>query len=159
MEPESSNKKLAEANARIEGQDEEIESLRLQVDAAYFDVPMLKISDDILLVPLIGSIDSIKSQKILEDVLEYIRANETRVTLLDITGVNMVDSSVAGHLVKIILAAKLMGCRTLICGVSPLVAQNIVRLGVDTTTIDTSNSLRDAIATAYAHTGLKLVSV
>jgi len=144
-------------NATIAAQSEEIDNLHEQIAASKFDLPMLKLSSNILLVPLVGAIDSMKAQAVMDDVLINIRAQEMRVAVIDIAGIKVVDSSVASHLIRIAKATKLMGCRSIISGISPAIATNIVNLGIDISGIGTTNTLEDAIFQAYTQVGLKLV--
>jgi rsbT co-antagonist protein RsbR len=111
------------------------------------------------MVPLVGSIDSVKSQKIMEDILVSISLQETRVVIVDIAGISAIDSSVAAHLIKIAKATKLMGCRCIISGISPAIAQNIVNPGVDTSDIETTNTLKDSMKKAYNYVGYELTKI
>lgn len=148
---------IAAQSDKIDAQANEITDLQDQIEAAKFDLPMLKLSSQILLVPLVGAMDSVKSQQVMEDVLQNIKAQETRVAVIDIAGIKVMDSSVAAHLVRIAKAATLMGCQSIISGISPAVATNIVNLGADVSGIGTTNTLEDAIERAYTIMGLKLV--
>lgn len=140
----------------LDAQQNTIDVLNAQIAANRFDLPMLKLSSQILLVPLVGAIDSVKAQTIMRDVLENIRANETRVAVIDIAGIKVVDSSVAAHLIQIAMAANLMGCQAIISGISPQIATNIINLGVDVGDIITTNTLEDAILRAYETMNLEL---
>lgn len=140
----------------LNAQQERIDGLNAQIAANRFDLPMLKLSSQILLVPLVGAIDSVKAQTIMRDVLENIRANETRVAVIDIAGIKVVDSSVAANLIQIAMAANLMGCQAIISGISPQIATNIINLGVDVGDIITTNTLEDAILRAYETMNLEL---
>lgn len=141
----------------IDAQDTEISDLKDQIIASKFDLPLLKIAENALMVPLVGAIDSVKSQKIMEDILNNIKNHGTWVVVLDVAGIKIVDSSVAAHLIKIAKAARLMGCRTIVSGFSPQMAQNIVNLGVSTDDIEASATLKDALFKAYQTVGYKLV--
>ena len=111
------------------------------------------------MVPLVGSMDSEKSQKVMENILINIKVQETKVVIIDIAGITVVDSSVAAHLIKIAKASKLMGCRSIISGISPNIAQNIVNLGVDISNIETTNTLKDSMIKAYKYIGYELKKI
>ncbi|MFY8274259.1 STAS domain-containing protein [Pseudoalteromonas sp. SSDWG2] len=153
------NDTIGEQSEQLERQQEQLVDLQEQIKSAKFDLPLLKIAEDILMVPLVGSMDSAKAQKVMEDILINIRNQETRVVIIDIAGVNIVDSSVAAHLIKIAKATKLMGCRSIISGISPIIAHNIVNLGMNVDELTTTNTLKDAMAKAYGYVGLALVEM
>lgn len=154
----SKERKITEQTGTIDSQREEIADLKDQISAAKFDLPLLKIADTVLMVPLVGTLDSVKSQKVMEDILINIKLEEIRVLVIDIAGIKVVDSSVAAHLVKIAKATRLMGCKSIVSGISPNIAQSIVNLGVDTSGIETTNTLKDAMTLAYSAIGIELVS-
>ncbi|EJF07213.1 anti-anti-sigma regulatory factor (antagonist of anti-sigma factor) [Thiovulum sp. ES] len=116
-------------------------------------IPVLDVADDIAMVPLIGLIDSAKSQKLMEDMLYNIKTNETKIIILDILGISVVDSAVASHLIKITKATKLMGCETIISGISPSIAQTMVNLGIEIENLITTATLKNALSLAYQKTG------
>ena len=118
--------------------------------------PVTSIWKDVLLMPIVGFIDSKRATEIMSSVLEKIAAVRAKVLILDISGVAVVDSAVANHLVKFTKAAKLMGCEAIISGVSPAVAQTMVTLGVDVDHINTTNTLQDAIESALLKTGVRI---
>lgn len=153
-EPSSS----APTDEKIEQQQREIEGLQHSIAAAKFELPLLRISQEILMVPLVGAMDSMRSQRVMQNILDNIRSAGTKVIVIDIAGVNVVDSSVASHLIKMGLATKLMGATTIISGISPDMATNIVNLGIQTGDTETTNTLEDALNRAYRHVGLALVA-
>ncbi|HSG04280.1 MAG TPA: STAS domain-containing protein [Marinobacterium sp.] len=153
-EPSSS----ARTDEKIEQQQREIEGLQHSIAAAKFELPLLRISQEILMVPLVGAMDSMRSQRVMQNILDNIRSAGTKVIVIDIAGVNVVDSSVASHLIKMGLATKLMGATTIISGISPDMATNIVNLGIQTGDTETTNTLEDALNRAYRHVGLALVA-
>jgi rsbT co-antagonist protein RsbR len=120
--------------------------------------PVTSIWKDILLLPIVGFIDSRRATEIMSNVLEKIASVRAKVLILDISGVAVVDSAVANHLVKITKAAKLMGCEAMISGLSPAVAQTMVTLGLDVERIQTTNTLQDALEKALSKTGVKISS-
>jgi len=118
--------------------------------------PVTSIWKDVLLMPIVGFIDSKRATEIMSSVLEKIASMRARVLILDISGVAVVDSAVANHLVKFTKASKLMGCEAIISGVSPAVAQTMVTLGVEVNHMNTTNTLQDAIETALLKTGVRI---
>lgn len=121
--------------------------------------PIIPVMDQIIVMPLIGSIDSLRAQDITRTLLAGIRENRAKVVILDITGVLLVDSGVANHLNKTIQAARLKGARTIITGVSDAVAETIVDLGIDWSGIETLADLRTGLMVALNSLGLKLSKV
>ena len=114
--------------------------------------PVTKIWDGVLFAPIVGIVDSRRSQDIMNKALSSIVDHRARTLLLDIGGVAMVDTAVANHLIKIAKAAVLMGCKTIISGISPAIAQTITELGIELGSIQTTSTietaLRDAITMA-----------
>jgi ribose transport system substrate-binding protein len=104
--------------------------------------PIIPISDDVLVLPLIGSIDSARAQQIMETMLEAISQHQAAVLIIDITGVAMVDTGVAHYLLQAARAAQLLGTRVILVGISPEIAQTVVQLGVDLSSLPTYSSLR-----------------
>ena len=121
--------------------------------------PIIPVIERILVMPLIGSIDSARARDITRALLAGIREHRAQIIILDITGVPLVDSGVASHLNKTIQAARLKGAHTIITGVSDAVAETIVDLGIDWSRIDTLNDLQTGLHVALNIVGLKLVSV
>lgn len=110
--------------------------------------PVTPIWDGILLLPLIGIVDSTRTQEIMDKVLSEIESTRAKVFVLDISGVNTMDTAVANQIVKIAKATSLMGCETLISGISPIIARTLVELGVNVGEIRTTASLRDSFELA-----------
>ncbi|MER6300575.1 STAS domain-containing protein [Kitasatospora sp. NPDC001539] len=115
--------------------------------------PVIKLWDGVVAVPLIGTLDSARSQVVMESLLEAIVAQQARYAILDITGVPTVDSLVAQHLMKTVAAARLMGAECVVSGVRPAIAQTIVHLGIDLGGVVTRASLADALAFALRGLG------
>lgn len=109
------------------------------------ELPILNVSDDVTLIPLIGLLDSVKSQRLMENILHSIKDRSTKTAIIDIGGILVVDSAVAAHLIKITKATKLMGCTTILSGIAPDVAQTIVNLGINLDGINTTATLQDAL--------------
>ena len=115
---------------------------------ANMEIPILDISDTTVLVPLIGILDSVKSQKLMESMLASIKQKNIKTAIVDIEGIVIVDSAVAAHFIKITKATKLMGCTTILSGIAPEVAQTIVNLGINLEGINTTSTLKDALKLA-----------
>ena len=118
--------------------------------------PVTALWDDILMLPIVGIIDSRRAQDVMTSMLTKIAETRSSVIILDISGVAVVDTAVANHLIKITKATKLMGCECTISGVSPAIAQTMVELGIDVGDIRTTSTLRDALTAAFQQTGTQL---
>lgn len=110
--------------------------------------PVVRLWRHILAVPLIGTLDSARTQVVMNSLLEAIQAHEARVAIIDITGVPTVDTAVAQHLLQTVSAVRLMGADCVISGIRPPIARTITQLGIDLSHIVTRGSLADALATA-----------
>jgi rsbT co-antagonist protein RsbR len=110
--------------------------------------PVTQIWEGILLLPLVGLIDSKRAQEIMDASLAKIAETEARLFILDISGVGVIDTAVANYLIKVTKATRLMGCESTISGVSPAVAQTIIELGIDIGNIRTTANMRDALSLA-----------
>ncbi len=110
--------------------------------------PVLQIRDQILVLPLIGTIDSARAAQIVEQLLNSIVDAQASVAIIDITGVPIIDTAVANHLIKTIQAAKMLGADTIITGISPANAQTLVTLGVDLSMMTTRGTLRSGVKLA-----------
>lgn len=118
--------------------------------------PVTELWEDILMIPLVGIIDSKRAQDIMIAVLTKIAETHSRALILDISGVAIVDTAVANHLIKITKATRLMGCNCTISGLSPAIAQTIVELGIDVGEVRTTATLKDALIDAFRATGVEL---
>ncbi|MDJ0804450.1 MAG: PAS domain S-box protein [Desulfobacterales bacterium] len=112
--------------------------------------PVTKIWDGVLFAPIVGIVDSKRSHDIMNKALSSIVDQRARVLMLDIGGVGMVDTAVANHLIKIAKAAVLMGCKTIISGISPAIAQTITELGIDLGSIQTTSTIESALREAIS---------
>lgn len=112
--------------------------------------PVLKVRDRLLLAPIVGAVDAARARQLTDELLASVRRNRARCVVLDITGVPMVDTVVAGHLIQTIRAARLMGATTVITGVSTAVASSLVSLGVDVDAFDTVGDLQRGLEEAEA---------
>jgi rsbT co-antagonist protein RsbR len=126
---------------------------RQQEDMLELSTPVVKLWEGIVALPMIGTLDSARTQIVMESLLNKIVETESQVAILDITGVPTVDTLVAQHLLKTVTALRLMGAECIISGVRPQIAQTIVHLGVDLQGVTTKASLSDALALALKRTG------
>ncbi|HEY5800837.1 MAG TPA: STAS domain-containing protein [Burkholderiaceae bacterium] len=120
--------------------------------------PVIKLWDNVLALPLIGTLDSARSQVVMENLLESIVTTGAAIAIIDITGVPTVDTLVAQHLLKTVAAARLLGAECIISGIRPQIAQTIVHLGISLETVATKSTLADAFALALKRTGQTVVS-
>jgi rsbT co-antagonist protein RsbR len=118
--------------------------------------PVTAIWQGMLLLPVVGIIDSRRAQDLMNAMLGKIAQTGSRIFILDISGVAVVDTAVANHLIKITKATKLMGCECTLSGISPAIAQTVVELGIDVGEIRTTANLRDALEDAFRRTGVEL---
>jgi rsbT co-antagonist protein RsbR len=118
--------------------------------------PVTQIWSGILLLPIVGIIDSKRARDIMNATLAKIGETQARIFILDISGVGVVDTAVANHLIKITRATRLMGCDCTISGVSPSIAQTIVDLGIDVGRIKTTSTMKDALADAFHRVGMEI---
>lgn len=112
--------------------------------------PAIKLWDRIIILPVVGVVDSLRAQQMMNTMLEKIMSATAKVIILDIQGVAAVDTAVANHLIKIAKATKLMGCRCIISGISPAVAETLVELGIDLGGVATNSTLKDALSDAFS---------
>jgi rsbT co-antagonist protein RsbR len=117
----------------------------------------VKLWEGILALPLIGTLDSARTQVVMESLLEAIVQTNSKVAITDITGVPTVDTVVAQHLLKTVTAARLMGADCIISGVRPQIAQTIVHLGINLLDIATKATLSDAFSLAVQRMGFRFV--
>jgi len=129
---------------------------RQQEEMLELSTPVVKLWDGILALPVIGTLDSARTQIVMEALLENIVKTNSRVAIIDITGVPTVDTVVAQHLLKTVTAARLMGADCIISGVRPQIAQTIVHLGINLLDVTTKATLSDAFALALQRTGVTL---
>jgi rsbT co-antagonist protein RsbR len=131
--------------------------LRQQQEMLELSTPVVTLWTGILALPLIGTLDSARTQVVMESLLQRIVESGSTIAILDITGVPTVDTLVAQHLLKTVAAARLMGADCIISGIRPQIAQTIVHLGVDLASVTTKATLADAFAVALKRTGLAVV--
>jgi rsbT co-antagonist protein RsbR len=129
---------------------------RQQRELLELSTPVVQLWEGVLALPLIGTLDSGRTQVVMESLLEKIVETGASIAIIDITGVPTVDTLVAQHLMKTVAAARLMGADCIISGIRPQIAQTIVHLGVDLTAVTTKASLADAFLVALKRTGMRI---
>ncbi|HTU26973.1 MAG TPA: STAS domain-containing protein [Pirellulales bacterium] len=126
---------------------------RQQMEMLELSTPVVKLWNGVLALPMIGTLDSARTQIVMESLLQRIVETGSEIAIIDITGVPTVDTLVAQHLLKTVTAIRLMGADCIISGVRPQIAQTIVHLGVDLQGVTTKASLADALAVALKRSG------
>jgi rsbT co-antagonist protein RsbR len=129
---------------------------RQQEELLELSTPVVKLWEGVLALPIIGTLDSARTQVVMESLLQAIVQSNSRVAIIDITGVPTVDTVVAQHLLKTITAARLMGADCIISGVRPQIAQTIVHLGINLQDVTTKATLAAAFKVALERIGLSL---
>jgi rsbT co-antagonist protein RsbR len=143
----------------------ETESAQLQQDLVEaqqraiqeLSTPVIPVLEGVIVMPLVGSIDTLRARDIMRKLLGGIREHRAKVVILDVTGVPIVDSGVAAHMNKTIQAARLKGARTIVVGISDAVAETIVDLGLDWSGIETLSDLQTGLRVALQGMGFKLM--
>lgn len=120
--------------------------------------PVVKLWDGVIAVPLVGTLDSVRTQVVMEKLLQALVDTGSEQAIIDITGVPAVDTQVAQHLLKTIVAARLMGAECTVSGIRPQIAQTIVALGIEFGDIVTKASLADALQLALRRSGVEMVA-
>ena len=115
--------------------------------------PVVELWDRVLTLPLIGTLDSARAQEVMENLLQTILERQAEVVIMDITDVGTVDTQVAQHLLRAAAAVRLMGAECIISGISPMIAQTMVQLGIDVGTVSTRSSIRTALSDALLTVG------
>jgi len=132
----------------IKGREEII--LRQTDEISEISTPVIQVWDGILALPIIGTLDSARTQVVMENLLQVIVESGSTIAILDISGVPAVDSLVAQHLIKTVAATRLMGAECIISGIRPEIAQTVVHLGIDLSNIVTKATLANALKHAFA---------
>ena len=127
--------------------------LRQQQELMELSTPVVRLWDEVLALPLIGTLDSARTQVVMENLLQQVVQTGARIAIIDITGVPTVDTLVAQHLMKTVAATRLMGADCIISGIRPQIAQTIVHLGVNLNDIVTKATLADAFLIALQRLG------
>lgn len=131
--------------------------LRQTDEITEISTPVIQVWDGILALPIIGTLDSARTQVVMENLLQKIVETESSIAILDISGVPAVDSLVAQHLIKTVSATRLMGAECIISGIRPEIAQTVVHLGIDLTDVLTKSSLANALKAAFSMLQLQVV--
>ena len=139
----------------IKGREEVI--YRQTDEISEISTPVIRVWDGILALPIIGTLDSARTQVVMENLLQEIVESGSSIAILDISGVPAVDSLVAQHLIKTVSATRLMGAECIISGVRPEIAQTVVHLGIDLSQIITKSSLASALKTAFGMLQLQVI--
>jgi rsbT co-antagonist protein RsbR len=129
---------------------------RQQQELLELSTPVIKLWEGVLAVPMIGTLDSARTQLVMETLLQRIVDSGAQLAIIDITGVPTVDTLVAQHLLKTVSAIRLMGAECIISGIRPQIAQTIVHLGIELQGIASKANLADALALALQQTGFSI---
>ncbi|RYZ12780.1 MAG: STAS domain-containing protein [Comamonadaceae bacterium] len=148
--------KLAQHTVRTHQQAREEIIRRQQEELLELSTPVVKLWEGVLAVPMIGVLDSSRTQMVMEALLQQIVETGSSLAIIDITGVPTVDTLVAQHLLKTVAAIRLMGAECIISGIRPQIAQTIVHLGIDLQGVSTKATLADALALALRQTGWRM---
>jgi len=144
-------------NAALQQQHEQ--EARLQRAIGELAAPVIQVWEGVLVLPLVGAIDSRRARRMTEDLLNGIKDLQAEQVIIDITGVPVVDTNVANHLLQTIKAARLLGARCLLVGITAEVAQTMVHLGIDLSGVTTRANLQAGIEYALAQMGLGVASL
>jgi rsbT co-antagonist protein RsbR len=134
---------ISRLETEIKSQMEIIQAQRTLLDE--LSVPVIQVWESVLLLPLSGAIESRRAAHIMESLLESISRDSAQIVIIDITGVPVVDTSVASYLIRAVQAAQLLGCQSILVGISPEIAQTLVGLGVDFSRIATRATLQNGL--------------
>lgn len=151
--------KLALYTADVFQKSREEVILRQQQEMMELSTPVVSLWDNILALPLIGTLDSARTQVAMQNLLEALVSHGAAIAIIDITGVPTVDTLVAQHLLKTVAAARLMGADCIISGIRPQIAQTIIHLGVDLAGVVTKATLADAFQLALKKLGYKFTRI
>lgn len=141
--------RTAELSTMVETQE------RLLVQIHHMSIPVIPILKGVIIVPLIGTLDSTRSQHFIENVLSGIEQHQARLMILDITGVPVVDNTISQMLIQVVQITRLMGCSAVLVGISPEVAQTIIQLEVNLHDIQPFATLQDALQALVLSTAIK----
>lgn len=140
---EQYTREIEKTAAELEEKLRTIEQQQLAI--ADLSTPIIEIWDDVLTLPIVGVVDSRRSIEMTERLLASIVAQRARCVIIDVTGVDIVDTMTADHFVRMIRSAELLGVHCVVCGISPHVAQTLTRIEVDLGGVETLRSLKDAL--------------
>lgn len=131
---------------------------RQRTEMLEISTPVVDLWERVIAVPLVGTLDSVRAQEVMENTLGAIVEREADIVIVDITGVPTIDTEVAHHLLRTAAAIHLMGAECIISGISPRIAQTMVHLGVSTNGVTTRASLRAAVHDTFQRVGLTVVN-
>lgn len=139
--------RMADENGRYRRDlEEKISMIERQTDAIReLSTPVIELWDSVLCLPLIGVLDSVRSAEMTDTLLMAIGEKRARCAIVDITGITVMDTGTADHLLRMVKAVRLLGAQCILTGISPIIAQTIVQLGIDVTGVTTYRSLREAL--------------
>jgi anti-anti-sigma regulatory factor len=120
--------------------------------------PIIQVWDQVLALPVVGIVDSVRAQEMMEKLLDTVVANQAKCVIIDLTGVTMMDTKTADYLIKMVKASTLVGSKCIITGIGPAVAQTITRMGLDLTGITTLRDLRDGLKQAFQDMNVQVVT-
>lgn len=155
LQREKTQKELEERLATIQEQQKTI--LQQQEDLLELSSPVIKVWDNVVVLPVIGTLDSRRTQIMMENLLQKIVDTGCTIAILDITGVATIDTQVANHLIKTVTAARLLGAECIVSGISPAIAQTIVHLGIDLSSIQTRATLQESMRYAFQQNNQSVV--
>lgn len=139
----------------LEAYEEQVELQRRTLSE--LSTPVIKVYENVLVLPLVGAIDTERARRIMEELLTGITRHQAELVIIDITGVPVVDTAVANHLIQTIKAARLLGARSILVGISGEVAQALVHLQIDLSGVVTRSNLQAGIEYALEQMGLEIV--
>jgi rsbT co-antagonist protein RsbR len=151
---ESASRTVADQQ-RMDSQDNTISSQRATIDE--LETPVIEVWDNILALPIIGTVDTVRAQSMTEKLLEKIVETKSEIVILDITGVPVVDTAVCRHLLETISAAKLLGAEVLLVGITSRTAITLVHLGLDLSGVTTRTTMAKGLELAFSRLGLKVI--
>lgn len=157
LQREQTQTELEERLATIQAQQKTI--LMQQEDLLELSSPVTKVWDNVVVLPVIGTLDSRRTQIMMENLLQKIVNTGCTIAILDITGVATIDTQVANHLIKTVTAARLLGAECIVSGISPAIAQTIVHLGIDLSTIQTKATLQESMQYAFQRNNQRVVDI
>lgn len=148
-------------NAITKGYDDEYKKMIALQKASLQELstPIIPVFDGIMIVPIVGVVDKERAQQMIEKLLNAVVTNKTEIILMDITGVDVVDTEVAYHLIQFVNAIHIVGAKSMLVGIKPTVAQTLVNLGVDLSSVVTFGDLQDGIEQALKLTNRKISEV
>ena len=152
----------ASQQATIEQQAAQIAGQRLEMDQqrrtiSELTTPVIQVWEGVLALPIVGGVDTVRAQEMTERLLERVVETGSEIVLLDITGVPVVDTAVARHLLETVAAARLLGAEVLIVGLTTRTAMTLVHLGVDLAGVTTRTTMAKGLELAFARLGLRVI--